>query len=75
MNIKAAYLHLLTDVMTSVVVVGGGLLMYYFGLFWIDPVISVLIALYLMWASLDLYERAVPYQCEYERDNEKEIVV
>jgi len=54
MNIKAAYLHLLTDVMTSVAVVGGGLLMYYFGLFWIDPVISVLIALYLMWASFGL---------------------
>jgi len=54
MNIKAAYLHLLTDVITSVGVVGGGLLMYYFGLFWIDPVISILIALYLMWASFGL---------------------
>ncbi len=54
MNIKAAYLHLLTDVMTSVAVVGGGILMYYFGLFWIDPVISALIALYLIWASFGL---------------------
>lgn len=54
MNIKAAYLHLLTDVMTSVGVVGGGVLMYYFGLFWIDPLISALIALYLIWASIGL---------------------
>jgi len=54
MNIKAAYLHLLTDVMTSVAVVGGGLLMYYFGLFWIDPIISVIIAIYLIWASVGL---------------------
>jgi cobalt-zinc-cadmium efflux system protein len=54
MNIKAAYLHLLTDVMTSVAVVGGGLLMYYFGLFWIDPVISAMIAIYLIWASFGL---------------------
>ncbi|WP_457748826.1 cation diffusion facilitator family transporter [Sulfurimonas sp.] len=54
MNIKAAYLHLLTDVVTSVAVVGGGLLMYYFGLFWIDPLISALIALYLIWASFGL---------------------
>jgi cobalt-zinc-cadmium efflux system protein len=45
MNMKAAYLHLLTDVMTSVAVVGGGILMYYFGLFWIDPLISAFIAL------------------------------
>ena len=58
MNIKAAYLHLLTDVMTSVAVVGGGLLMYYFGLFWIDPVISTLIAFYLIWASFGLVQES-----------------
>lgn len=54
MNIKAAYLHLLTDVMTSVAVVVGGVLMYYFGIFWIDPLISLLIAGYLIWASAGL---------------------
>ena len=54
MNIKAAYLHLLTDVMTSVAVVVGGVLMYYFGIFWIDPLISMLIAIYLIWASAGL---------------------
>jgi cobalt-zinc-cadmium efflux system protein len=54
MNIKAAYLHLLTDVMTSVAVVVGGLLMYYFGIFWVDPLISMLIAIYLIWASFGL---------------------
>ena len=54
MNVKAAYLHLLTDVMTSVAVVIGGVLMYAFGLFWIDPLICALIALYLIWASFAL---------------------
>jgi len=54
MNIQAAYLHLLTDVMTSVAVVIGGILMYYYNLFWIDPLISVLIAIYLIKASLSL---------------------
>jgi len=58
MNIKAAYLHLLTDVMTSVAVVGGGVLMYYFGLFWIDPLISALIALYLIVASFSLIKES-----------------
>ena len=58
MNIKAAYLHLLTDVMTSVAVVGGGVLMYYFGLFWVDPLISALIALYLIWASFGLVRQS-----------------
>lgn len=58
MNIRAAYLHLLTDVMTSVAVVGGGLLMYYFQLFWVDPLVSVLIALYLVWASIGLLKES-----------------
>ena len=58
MNMKAAYLHLLTDVMTSVAVVGGGLLMYYFGIFWVDPLISMLIALYLIWASFGLVKES-----------------
>ncbi len=57
-NIKAAYLHLLTDVMTSVAVVLGGVLMYYFNIFWIDPLISVLIALYLIWASFSLLKES-----------------
>ncbi len=58
MNIKAAYLHLLTDVMTSVAVVGGGVLMYYFGIFWVDPLISALIAFYLIWASFGLVKES-----------------
>jgi len=58
MNVKAAYLHLLTDVMTSIAVVLGGILMYYFGIFWIDPLISALIALYLIWASFGLVKES-----------------
>ena len=58
MNVRAAYLHLLTDVMTSVAVVLGGVLMYYFGIFWIDPLISALIALYLIWASFGLVKES-----------------
>ena len=54
MNVKAAYLHLLTDVMTSVAVVIGGILMFYFDLFWVDPLISLLIAFYLIKASYSL---------------------
>ena len=58
MNIRAAYLHLLTDVMTSVAVVVGGLLMYYFEIFWVDPLISMLIAFYLIWASIGLIKES-----------------
>lgn len=59
MNIKAAYLHLLTDVMTSIAVVVGGVLMYYFQIFWIDPLISIFIAIYLIWASYGLVKESI----------------
>jgi cobalt-zinc-cadmium efflux system protein len=59
MNMKAAYIHLLTDVMTSVAVVVGGLLMYYFHLFWIDSIITVLIAGYLIKASYSLIVESI----------------
>jgi cobalt-zinc-cadmium efflux system protein len=58
MNMKAAYLHLLTDVMTSVAVVIGGILMYYYQLFWVDPIVSLLIAIYLMRASYGLMKES-----------------
>ena len=59
MNIKAAYLHLLTDMMTSVAVVAGGLLMYFYEIYWIDPAVSILIALYLLGASWRLIKSSI----------------
>ena len=59
MNIKAAYLHLLTDMMTSVAVVVGGLLMYFFEIYWIDPIVSMLIAVYLIVASWRLIKSSL----------------
>jgi cobalt-zinc-cadmium efflux system protein len=48
MNMRSAYLHLLTDMSASVAVLVGGLLMKYFGWFWVDSVLTVLIAIYLV---------------------------
>lgn len=48
LNMKSAYLHLLTDTMASVAVLAGGLLMKYFNWFWIDSVITLGIAVYLI---------------------------
>lgn len=59
MNIKAAYLHLLSDVMTSIAVVLGGVMMYYYQVFWVDPLISVIIAFYLLWASKGLLKESL----------------
>ena len=48
MNMRSAYLHLLTDMAASVAVLVGGLLMKYFEWFWVDSLLTLLIALYLI---------------------------
>ncbi|MEN8146211.1 MAG: cation diffusion facilitator family transporter [Campylobacterota bacterium] len=57
-NVRSAYLHLLTDVMTSVAVLIGGLAMYYYELFWIDPLVSMLIAFYLIYAAFAILKES-----------------
>ena len=48
LNIKAAYLHLIGDTLSSVAVIIGGVLMFFFEMYWIDPLITVLISLYII---------------------------
>ena len=54
MNMKSAYLHLFTDMMASVAVLIGGLLMKFYALYWVDPVLTIIIALYLIYMGYDL---------------------
>jgi cobalt-zinc-cadmium efflux system protein len=67
LNIKGAYLHMLFDAIVSAGVVVTGLLMMYTGLYWLDPVISLVIVSMIVistWSlmrdSLNLALNAVP---------------
>jgi len=53
-NMKSAYLHLLTDMMASVTVLVGGLLMKFYGWFWVDSVMTIAIAIYLIVVGVKL---------------------
>ena len=54
MNMRSAYLHLLTDMMASIAVLLGGLLMKFYEVWWIDSVLTFVIAIYLIWMGWDL---------------------
>jgi len=58
MNMKSAYLHLLTDMLASVAVLIGGLLMKFYQMFWVDSVLTIVIALYLIWVGFDLLKNS-----------------
>ena len=76
LNMKSAYLHLFTDMMASVAVLIGGLLMKYLGWFWVDSVMTILIAFYLIVVGIDLIKSSTKILMLFTPDhiNIKEIV-
>ena len=44
LNIRGAFLHMLSDTMSSVGVIVGGIVVYYTNWFWVDSLIGILIA-------------------------------
>lgn len=58
MNMRSAYLHLITDMAASVAVLIGGLLMLYFEWFWVDSLLTILIAIYLLFMGYDLLKNS-----------------
>mgnify|MGYP003433740549 FL=1 len=58
LNMKSAYLHLFTDMLASVAVLIGGLLMKYYQWFWVDSVLTLIIALYLILVGFDLLKKS-----------------
>ena len=58
MNMKSAYLHLFTDMLASIAVLIGGLLMKYFEMYWVDSVLTFAIAVYLIFVGYDLLKNS-----------------
>jgi cobalt-zinc-cadmium efflux system protein len=44
LNVKAAYLHLLGDTLSSFAVVGGAILIFFTNIIWIDPALTLIIS-------------------------------
>lgn len=59
LNMRGAYLHVLGDLLSSVGVVVGGGVMALTGLYWIDPLLSGLIALVIVWSAWRLLRESV----------------
>src|SRR5690606_21787260 len=58
LNMRSAYLHLFTDMLASVAVLIGGLLMKYLSWYWVDSVLTFIIALYLIFVGVDLLKKS-----------------
>ncbi|HEX2093316.1 MAG TPA: cation diffusion facilitator family transporter [Longimicrobiaceae bacterium] len=59
LNVRGAWLHLLTDALGSVGAILGGVLIWAYGWYWADPVVSVAIGLLVIYSSWHLLKESV----------------
>ncbi|MGY8694701.1 MAG: cation diffusion facilitator family transporter [Verrucomicrobiia bacterium] len=57
LNVKAAFLHNLTDAAASIAVMAGGAAVYWLSWVWVDPALTLLIAGYILFMSIGLIKR------------------
>ncbi|HEY4206164.1 MAG TPA: cation diffusion facilitator family transporter [Puia sp.] len=54
LNIKSAFLHLVSDAIVSAGLVIGGIIIYFTGMYWIDSALSILVALIILFSTWQL---------------------
>jgi len=59
LNIRSAYIHLFSDTLSSVGVVIGGVLIYFYKVYFVDPVLTFLIGIYVIKECLEIVKEAV----------------
>jgi cobalt-zinc-cadmium efflux system protein len=59
LNVRGAFLHMAADALVSVGVVVAGALAYWFGWEWVDPVASLLIAVFIVVATWGLFRQSL----------------
>jgi cobalt-zinc-cadmium efflux system protein len=59
LNIRGAFMHMLGDALSSVGIILGGIAIVYTGYLWIDPLLSVLIAVLILWSGWDIIREAI----------------
>ena len=74
LNAKGAFLHMAADALVSVGVVVSGIILHFTGLYVIDPIIGIVIAIIVGWSTKDLLQKsmrmsldAVPDGIDYEK--------
>lgn len=58
LNIKAAYLHLLSDAGISLGVFVGGLLIYLYQIYWVDPLFAIVFSLYILKENFSVMKKS-----------------
>jgi cobalt-zinc-cadmium efflux system protein len=59
LNVRSAFVHMLGDALGSVAIIGGGAVIRYTGWVRVDPALSILIALLIVWTARDIVRESL----------------
>jgi cobalt-zinc-cadmium efflux system protein len=59
LNLRSAFLHLMGDVLSTIGAVAAGVVIYFTNWNWLDPLVSVLIALLILWNAWGILREAI----------------
>ncbi|MGF1671304.1 MAG: cation diffusion facilitator family transporter [Balneolaceae bacterium] len=68
-NIKSAYVHIFWDAISSVAVIIGGIIIWLYGLYVVDTIITVLISVYILYHSFHLLKETIDILMESTPDD------
>lgn len=58
-NVRAAFVHMASDALVSIAVVFAGLVILWTGEEWVDPIMSLVVAVVILWGSIGLLKESV----------------
>ena len=59
LNIRAAYFHLLSDAVSSLAVIIGAVFIIFYKIYWIDPLLTILISLYILKETYEIVKESL----------------
>lgn len=59
LNIRAAYFHLLSDAVSSLAVIIGAVFIIFYKIYWIDPLLTILISLYILKETYEIVKESI----------------
>lgn len=76
LNIRAAYLHLIGDALTSLAVIAGAIFIWLFKVYWIDPLVTVLISVYIFIHTFEILKESVAILMQFAPPeiNQQEVI-
>ncbi|MDO4903614.1 MAG: cation diffusion facilitator family transporter [Limosilactobacillus sp.] len=59
LNVKATYLHILSDALSSVAVILGGVILTFVNIPWLDPALTIAVALYIAYEAIPIINQTL----------------